>query len=137
MKILKIISIVVLVLTIIGCNDFKKKEKEEEQPVKAVAKVNNSIREIDLLGKWAEPNPINANEVQGFELFSDNRAESINMETLKYRKWNINNNRLILVSESRGNHISGMDTIAYEIVELNSNSLILKDGASLLKYTKI
>lgn len=136
MKILKITAIVVLVMTAICCCNFEKKEKEEEQSVIGKTKVDNPIREIDLLGEWTEPNPINANEVQGFELSSNNKAESINMETLKYKKWDIDNNRLILVSESIGNHTSGIDTITYEIVELNSKNLILKDGANLLKYTK-
>jgi hypothetical protein len=89
-----------------------------------------------FIGSWVQPNPINEKEVQGFVLKNDGTAESINMETLKYKKWWYEANKLNLVSESIGNRTSSMDTIKYEIVKINDKELELKEGQFIKKYKK-
>ena len=78
-----------------------------------------------IQGKWVEPNPINADEVQGFELKQDGTASSINMATLAFQQWNLENGELLLKSQSIGNGqtIEGTDTL--RIDKLNADSLVL------------
>ena len=89
-----------------------------------------------LLGRRVEPNPINQKEVQGIELLKDGNAKSINMATLLYSKWWTKNNQLFLVEKSIGNHTSSVDTISYNIIKLDSDSLILRNSYRALKYKK-
>jgi hypothetical protein len=89
-----------------------------------------------LVGSWVQPNPINEQEVQGFSLQPDSTAQSINMATLLYKKWWMENGKLVLVAESIGNHQSIIDTTAYEIVPSDTDSLVLKSGEFLDKYRK-
>ncbi len=69
---------------------------------------------------------INKKEVQGFELISGGKAKSINMATLVYKNWWLKNKQLYLVSESIGNHASSIDTIAYDIIKIDKDSLVIK-----------
>ena len=70
-----------------------------------------------IQGKWVEPNPINADEVQGFELKQDGE--------------------LLLKSQSIGNGqtIEGTDTL--RIDKLNADSLVLsRDGNVLWRLAR-
>ncbi|MDI3318491.1 lipocalin family protein [Pinibacter soli] len=89
-----------------------------------------------LTGRWAEPIPGNEKEIQGFELLSDSSAKSINSATLIYTKWWAASDSLHLVSKSIGNHTEGIDTMAYKIISLTKDSLILKDGEVVLRYKR-
>ncbi len=92
--------------------------------------------ENPLLGSWVQPNPIQADAVQGFSLQPDSMAQSINMATLLYRKWWVNNGKLCLVAESIGNRQSSIDTLQYEIIPCSKDSLILKNGDYVEQYRK-
>jgi hypothetical protein len=99
----------------------------------------NSKLNIDpklFVGSWVQPNPINDKEVQGFNLKEDGSAQSINMETLKVQKWVYNSNKLVLIVESIGNGVSGIDTIVYEVLKINNKELDLKGWGLIDKYTK-
>lgn len=48
-----------------------------------------------LIGSWVEPVPGHAKKVQGFKLYENGKAESINMKTLQYQKWRIEGNTII------------------------------------------
>ena len=90
-----------------------------------------------IQGKWVEPNPINADEVQGFELKQDGTASSINMATLAFQQWNLENGELLLKSQSIGNGqtIEGTDTL--RIDKLNADSLVLsRDGNVLWRLAR-
>ena len=90
-----------------------------------------------IQGKWIEPNPINADEVQGFELKQDGTASSINMATLAFQQWNLENGELLLKSQSIGNGqtIEGTDTL--RIDKLNADSLVLsRDGNVLWRLAR-
>lgn len=78
-----------------------------------------------IQGTWVEPNPINPEEVQGFTLNADGTAESVNMATLVFKSWNLDNRTLTLSSESIGNRqtISSVDTL--QVTKINADSLIL------------
>lgn len=78
-----------------------------------------------IQGSWVEPNPINAKKVQGFTLKEDGTASSINMATLQFSKWSLNNQTLILSYTSIGNRetIEGTDTL--NLVKIDADSLVL------------
>lgn len=110
-------------------------EEIKENPVTDSVKADIPIAE-KLVGNWVEPNPINPEEDQGIELLKDGKAKSINMETLKYEQWWIQNDKLVLVETSIGNHLSGTDTMIYAIGELTDSSLVLQDGDRAIKYRR-
>jgi len=132
-SILTIVILTVLVLT--SCNEISKQEK----PAETTNDVSDSKMEngVDVLtGSWVQPNPINEKEVQGFELKKDGSAESINMATLVFKKWWVENGKLTLVAESIGNGSSSIDTTIYEIIKNTDKELELKQGDYIEKYTK-
>ena len=91
-----------------------------------------------IQGKWVEPNPINADEVQGFELKQDGTASSINMATLAFQQWNLENGELLLKSQKhrqrtddRGNRHPP------DRQSLNADSLVLsRDGNVLWRLAR-
>lgn len=65
---------------IASCKESTKKTNtENKEPIK-------KNTEISFSGSWVQPNPINENEVQGFTLYGDSSASSINMATMIYKK---------------------------------------------------
>ena len=121
-------------LFLISCssNNSNRKNQKETTIIQNKYQSNAEL----LLGRWVEPNPINQKEVQGIELLKDGNAKSINMATLLYSKWWTKNNQLFLVEKSIGNHTSSVDTISYNIIKLDSDSLILRNSYRELKYKK-
>ncbi len=89
-----------------------------------------------LMGDWVEPNPIDADELQGIELLKDGKAKSINMETLQYANWYITEGKLALVVKSIGIHTSSIDTLIYTVERLTDKEMILKDRDVTISYTK-
>jgi hypothetical protein len=83
-----------------------------------------------------EPNPIDADELQGIELLKDGKARSINMETTQYSKWYITEGKLALIAKSIGIHTSSIDTTVYTIERLTDKELVLKDRDLTISYTK-
>jgi hypothetical protein len=102
----------------------------------ASKEIKSSMDAKLFLGSWVQPNPGNEKEVQGFTLYQDGIAHSINMETLKYRKWWVESNNIVFVAESIGNHTSSVDTFQYEVVKINGKELELKSGEYLDSYKK-
>ena len=122
---------IVLFATIIGCNN-KNTEKDNTPEIESVATNYNEL----LIGSWVEKNPINENEVQGVEIIKGGEAKSINMATLLYKNWWVENDKLFLVEESLGNQTSSIDTLSYKISSIDEKSLILKDGDYTITYKK-
>ncbi len=90
----------------------------------------------NIEGSWVEPVPGMPDIKQGFTLRANGSASSINMKSLLYEKWEHKNNLLILSGKSIGNHqtLSFTDTLTIE--KLTQDSLILKKGKLILRYTK-
>ena len=59
-----------------------------------------------LLGEWVEPVPGMPSLTQGVLLRGDGTAESIDMATLRYRRWYIEDRTLVLEGVSVGNGLS-------------------------------
>lgn len=85
-------------------------------------------------GRWVEPVPGMENQFQGFDLQKDGKAESINMATLVYERWETDGNDLILYGKSLGNG----QVIAFhdrmKIAELTDNTLVLQSGEVRITY---
>jgi hypothetical protein len=98
---------------------------------------NTKFSDALFYGSWVEPNPINEKELQGFKLNEDNTAESINMATLLYRHWWFDDNKLYLVSESKGNRKSVSDTITYDVLQATPQELHLRDRQRTIAFKKL
>lgn len=120
-----------LFAVIISCNNNKPENKNTIYAEKREINYNDV-----LIGSWEEPNPINKNEVQGIEILKGGEAKSINMATLVYKNWWVENDKLFLVAESIGNHTSSIDTTSYTITNIDSSSLTLTDSSLTIKYKK-
>jgi len=112
----KIKWMILAIVLITACqNDSKKK------PSEMTSKTNTETSK--LVGSWVQPNPINEKEVQGFSLHKDGTAESINMNTLKYKNWWVESDTLNLVVESIGNGLTFIDTSKFEVAKINDQEL--------------
>lgn len=85
-----------------------------------------------IQGEWLQPNPIAPDQVQGFILNPDGTASSVNMATLLFKSWNLDNYTLTLDYESIGNGqtITGVDTL--HVVRINADSLILSQNNQIV-----
>ncbi len=112
MEIFRNLTVVLAITTLVACND------------------------VTIEGSWVESVPGISNLKQGFTLEANGSASSINMATLKYEKWKKEGNLLLLSGISIGNHqsISFTDTLTVE--QLTQDSLILKKGELVLRYSK-
>ena len=89
----------------------------------------------EIQGTWVQPIPGMTEQVQGFTLYSDGSAASLNMATLQYTQWSLPEpETLILYGQSIGNGqtIEFCDTLA--IALLSYDSLVLHRGELDLTY---
>jgi hypothetical protein len=129
-NILTISLITTLILA--SCQKTTKQETKNDENI-----LPSIVSETNLLiGSWVEPNPINANEVQGIKINEDGTAKSINMSTLVYKKWWKENDKIALVFESIGNGLTIIDTTKFEIIKLNHYELEIKDNDYTIKYKR-
>jgi hypothetical protein len=129
-----ILLVIAAAITLYSCRD---NNRAQQQPAPSDAKSDTVMPgNPQLFGRWIEPIPGNEKEMQGFELLTDSSAKSINSSTLVYTKWWTDSDNLVLVSKSIGNHTTGIDTLSYHIISLTKDSLILKDGELILRYSK-
>jgi hypothetical protein len=122
-KFLVAISVMVLMT---ACNKTENKEiqKKSNEPQKKIE--SNHFLKEQFVGAWIQPNPINSKEVQGFSLLENGAAKSINMATLQYEKWWLDNDELFFIAKSIGNHQQSVDTLQYKIIKLDTNNLFIK-----------
>ena len=126
-------------LIIISCQNSSQSDPHDISDSQALVTRNtDTAKLIELMyGTWLQPNPINEKEVQGFKLNKDGSAESINMATLIYRNWWINDQHLYLVRESKGNKQTITDTIVFPVLHVTDQELILKDRDRTVNYKKL
>lgn len=87
----------------------------------------------NIIGSWEDQ----SDAALHFTLFKDGTAQSDNMKTLLYKEWKVEDDQLFLVFESIGNKISSIDTVAYEIQQLNKEQMILKKDSISWKYKRV
>lgn len=79
-----------------------------------------------LAGSWVQPIPGMEDQIQGFTLDKDGRAESVNMATLVYEEWEHKGNQLILRGKSIGNGQTIVFDEIYVIKRLTRRELVLQ-----------
>ncbi len=88
-----------------------------------------------LVGSWVEPVPGNRQKVQGFRLYADGDAESINMRTLQYQKWRVEGNNIIFTTKNIVNSWSSSEDERYTF-RFCEKKLCLTAGGITQAYTK-
>ena len=127
------IAALFLAVALAGCTN---KPTDQEKPNED-ALPTSPTPETALIGSWVEPNPIDSTQVQGIEIRAGGAAQSINMATLVYKNWWLSDQGLVLVAESIGNRTSSLDTTSYEIVKIDTDSLVLKQQDMMLRYRRM
>lgn len=128
----KLMAALLLAVALVGCTSQSDNEKKSKQDSLHASPAT----ETTLIGSWVEPNPIDSTQVQGIELQAGGTAQSINMATLLYKNWSLSDQKLVLVAESIGNRTSSIDTTTYEIVKVDTDSLVLKKQDFMLRYRR-
>lgn len=83
-----------------------------------------------FVGNWIEIMPENPLITQGITLNEDGTATSIGMETLKYHKWKLENESVILWGESIGNGLTFNFSDTLKIATITPDSLSLSSNGS-------
>jgi hypothetical protein len=137
----KVISIIIIApcLFFSGCQSNSHTDAPIVNDSQATVDTRDSTKFSGALfyGSWVQPNPINKKEMQGFKLNKDSTAESINMATLLYKHWWFDDNKLYLVSESKGNRQSVIDTFAYNVLQATEQELHLRDRQQTITYKRL
>ena len=95
-----------------------------------------------LVGRWVKPvEGLDMAEkermMEGFELHKDGTAESVNMATLCYEKWEKVGENLVLSGKSIGNRIEFAFSDTLGILENSAESLVLSKGNLTLCYERV
>ncbi|SHF52997.1 Lipocalin-like [Mariniphaga anaerophila] len=138
MKTVKIAGAVILAIALLGAGMLYFKTKSDSQQEAPLYKGENIQPESHkvFFGSWILEHPESA-EKQGFTLMPDSMASSINMATLKYKKWKIENDELVLTAISLGNHTASVFEEKYAIDSFNQRKMILEMNGREYIYKKL
>lgn len=101
----------------------------------AVSKI--LITPVSIIGSWIEPIP-GMEGVQGVTLNADGVAASINMATLVYNSWTLDNGTLYLSGQSLGNGQTINVNDIWTVDTLSPDSLILSaEGRPTMRYARL
>ncbi len=87
-------------------------------------------------GVWLEPVPGQFQKEQGFELFADGTAKSVNMATLIYQGWKVDGGKLVLLGKSIGNGGAHSFDETWDVVMVSNKKLVVKRGKFYKTYRK-
>ncbi len=87
-------------------------------------------------GVWLEPVPGQFQKEQGFELFADGTAKSVNMATLIYQGWKVDGGKLVLWGKSVGNGGTQSFGETWDVVMVSDKKLVLQRGKFYKTYRK-
>lgn len=93
------------------------------------------INESALMGQWVMPNPLDGSSEMGIFIKDGGIAESINMGTLVYLSWRLDNGRLMIKS-MRDDGANFEEETAYQLLYLTNDSLAMKDEESTFEYRR-
>lgn len=99
---------------------------------KEIKNTKNNIEKELLIGSWLDL----SGSALHFSMLKDGTAHSDNMKTLLYKKWRLEENKLILTVKSIGNGTSSIGEDVYEIKVLTEKKMILLNGEYLLNFEK-
>ena len=101
------------------------------------AKVKEQSVAHVLVGMWVEPIPGQYDKEQGFNLFANGTAKSINMATLVYQGWKLEGSTLILWGKSIGNHATVSFDEKWQVIMVSKKKLVLKKDTIYKTFRKI
>lgn len=87
-------------------------------------------------GVWLESVLGQLQKEQGFELFADGTAKSVNMATLIYQGWKVDGGKLVLWGKSMGNGGVHSFDETWDVVMVSDKKLVLKRGKFYKTYRK-
>lgn len=92
----------------------------------AATKVSTDPTYAQAVGKWTMPDPIDPEGVMGIEIEVEGEARSINMATLVYKSWELQDEagKILLKGQSIGND---------QTIDVTQTGVIAKDAAG--RYT--
>ena len=90
-----------------------------------------------LVGSWVQEIPGDIIGYQGFILSRDGKAASINMASLQYTAYTLDDQSLTLQGQSLGNGQTIKFSKEYKIVHVDEKSLILSQGDKRIEYQKL
>jgi len=93
------------------------------------------INQSTLMGEWVMPNPMDGSSEMGIYIKDGGIAESINMGTLVYQSWRLQNGTLEIVS-TRDDGANYEEVSRYKILYLTSDSLSLRDDEGVTEYRR-
>lgn len=102
-----------------------------------MTKIELTKEEKQLMGSWVESIPGEKKEFQGFTLYSDGTAGSINTGKLLYKTWRVRGENISLVVESEGKGFESQDMETYAFEQVSKNTLLLKIGKSTFTYKRV
>ena len=120
MKIIYLLVVVCLVL--FSCNETTNSNRGRKAILQN--RNDNDYRKF-VVGSWKDTTDAHLH----FTLFEDGSARSDNMETLLYRKWKLNGNKITFTIESVGNETSFVGEETFTIDELTKEKMVLKKGS--------
>lgn len=88
-------------------------------------------------GSWVESAPGMPGVKQGFTLYADGKASSINMATLQYELWEQKGDQLILSGKSIGNRQTVEFSDTFQIQNLTKEGLTLLRGTWTSSYVRV
>lgn len=94
-----------------------------------------SVNETTLLGNWVMPNPLDGSSEVGICLKDGGIAESIDQSTIMYKTWRIVDGRIEIMSVREGGG-DEEETIVYDIVKLDADSLVYKNDEDIFEYCR-
>ena len=92
--------------------------------------------DTEIPGTWLQPIPGMKDKTQGFTLNDDGTAQSVNMATLQYTTWRRDGDILTLTGRSIGNGQIIEFTEMYNIEQLTSDTLVLRNGDVTFTYSR-
>lgn len=90
-----------------------------------------------IAGSWVQPVPGNSDMVQGFILYPDGSARSINMATLVYKAWRTKGDAITFHVESIGNHTRFETEERYRFDMPDRDRLILRSGKFIQEFRRM
>ena len=137
MLVKNVIFVLIIPFFLFSCNMGSKENRGGQSTAvakeKPVAVNSKTVNKNLLYGSWIDDSEAKLN----FTINSNGTAKSDNMETLLYKSWKLNGNKITFTIESVGNHTSSVDEETYSIVSLDKNKMVLKDDAgNSYSYTR-
>lgn len=94
----------------------------------------SGCRDGKIAGTWLQPVPGMEGRYQGFTLYDDGSAVSVNMNTLVYAAWEKNGSVLKLSGKSIGNGLTLDFSEEYNIKKLGRHDLWLENEGLVSEY---